>query len=253
MSKQKTRRRLERRPERQARRPGAAPRGQRQRSRTPVKVGSGGFNWTPVLAVLGVIAVGAIVLFAVIQSLGGEPSEASFIKAMNDDSPDLPGTYYPPHPGPDLQPGTADDRFHFGDTVTWPICTQEQIESGQIGQCYHSNPPSSGQHRGSPGAFRVYENPVPKENLLHTMEHGGVVIWYNTENQEIIDQLTAVAQRAIDRRRLVTMTPYFEMEPDTIALTAWTRLDKFSISEFDRQRIERFIETHQRRFNPEGF
>ena len=43
------------------------------------------------------------------------------------------------------------------------------------------------------------------------------------------------------------------MEPDTIALTAWTRLDKFSVEDFTAKRVEDFIAEHHKRFNPEGF
>jgi len=41
------------------------------------------------------------------------------------------------------------------------------------------------------------------------------------------------------------------MEEDTIALTAWTRLDKFPVSEYTRERIETFEEELNCRFNPE--
>jgi hypothetical protein len=49
------------------------------------------------------------------------------------------------------------------------------------------------------------------------------------------------------------MSFYDGMEPDTIALTAWTRLDKFPISELTEDRVVDFIDTHHKRFNPEGF
>jgi hypothetical protein len=101
--------------------------------------------------------------------------------------------------------------------------------------------------------FKVLENPAPKENLIHNMEHGGVVIWYNTSNQDVIRQLADITNSALDRRRLVVMSQYTEMEPDTIAVTAWTRIDKFTSSEFDRKRVQDFIEAHNKRFNPEGF
>ena len=85
------------------------------------------------------------------------------------------------------------------------------------------------------------------------MEHGGVVIWYNTENQEVIDRLEDLVRDATDRRKLVVISKYTEMEEETIALTAWTRLDKFGVDELDTRRINNFIDEHSRRFNPEGF
>jgi hypothetical protein len=174
----------------------------------------------------------------------------------------LPGAYIAPHPGEDARlctdatcVGAMDDRNHVANGTLIPICTAEQITSGQISNpvCYNSNPPTSGPHAASPMPFRVLENPAPKENLVHNMEHGAVVVWYNTSNQDVIRQLESIVNNAIDRRKLVVMSRYPELESDTIALTAWTRLDKFSAAQFERKRVQDFIDEHDRRFNPEGF
>jgi uncharacterized protein DUF3105 len=258
VNNRKTSNRLERRAERVGKQIGAAPKPYRQRSgsrsRTPVKVGAGGrFNWTLLLGAAAAFVVVAIVIYAVIQGLGGSSSTPDWLKAELDDSPNLPGQYIKPNPGPDGVFPSADDRQHFADGITRPICTADQMASGDVGLCYTSNPPTSGQHSPNPGGFQVYQNPVPKENLLHSMEHGGVVIWYNTDDQQIIDQLTQIWKDETGRRKLVAMTKYTEMEPNTIAVTAWTRLDKFPVSDFNKKRIVDFIEAHSKRFNPEGF
>jgi hypothetical protein len=49
------------------------------------------------------------------------------------------------------------------------------------------------------------------------------------------------------------MSKYTEMEPDTIALTSWTRLDKFAAGQFEKKRVQDFISENEKRFNPEGF
>jgi hypothetical protein len=49
------------------------------------------------------------------------------------------------------------------------------------------------------------------------------------------------------------MSRYSGMEPDTVAVTAWTRLDKFPVGELTEDRIQDFIDAHHKRFNPEGF
>jgi hypothetical protein len=211
--------------------------------------------------VLGAAVVAAILFYAVTQSSSAPGDQTpGYITAMLNDSGSLPGEYIPPHPGADGQLctdvsclGTSDDRAHFGNGVTRPICTQEQLNSNNIAECYTSNPPTSGPHASSPAQFKVLENPAPKENLLHSMEHGAVVVWYNTQDQTVIDRLTDIVNDELDRRRLLVMSEYTEMEPDTIALTAWSRLDKFPVSELDRDRVEDFIEAHNKRFNPEGF
>lgn len=264
MNSRNTSNRLERRAERAGKQVGGTPRPYRQRGggRTPVKVGgAGGLNWPLIAGVLGAFAIIGILVWAVLQSTNTSSDETpAFIKAMLDDSADLPGTYVAPHPGADGQVcseasclGSSDDRTHFGNGVVFPLCTAAQIQAGEITTCYHSNPPTSGPHASSPAQFKILDNPAPKENLIHSMEHGAVVVWYNTSDQAAIDRLKDWVQEQIDRRRLMVMSEYKEMEPDTIALTAWSRLDKFSVSELTRGRIDDFIDEHQKRFNPEGF
>jgi hypothetical protein len=254
--------RLERKDERQARRPGGAPpprrdrraRGQTQRRRGRSLPLVGELSLAKVAIVVGVAAIVGIIAYAVSQS-GNKPAQASWQQAQLDSSTSLPGQYIPPHPGADGQIGTTDDRNHFGNTTTVPICTPEQLATNSISNplCYNSNPPTSGPHNAQPMPFKVLDNPAPKENLLHNMEHGGVVIWYNTSNQQVIDQLKKITNDNLDRRKLVVMSQYTEMEPDTIAVTAWTRMDKFTSSEFTKERVQKFIDAHDRRFNPEGF
>jgi hypothetical protein len=181
-------------------------------------------------------------------------------KAQANSSDKIPGQYIAAHPGADGQlcevatciPG-MDDRLHMQEVI--PICTSEQLASNNISKpvCYNSNPPTSGPHSSTPMPFKVLDNPAPKENLVHNMEHGGVVIWYNTDDQNVIKQLADLTNNELDRRRLVVMTKYTEMEPNTVALTAWTRLDKMSVSEFTVKRARDFIEENSKRFNPEGF
>ena len=251
--------RLERRAERQARQPGSAPRAPRQRQgRAAARGRSRGsrFNWLPVLAALGGAVLIALLVYLVLGANGSSQTDSpAWRKAELDSSPTLPGVYYPPHPGADGQSATADDRQHFGNGVVVPICTPEQMLTNQISNplCYTSNPPTSGPHAQSPLAFKVLENPAPKENLIHNMEHAGIVIWYNTTNQDVIKQLESITDDSNARRRSVVMSGYAGMEPDTVAVTAWTRLDKFPVSEFNRKRVTDFIELHNKRFNPEGF
>lgn len=218
---------------------------------------------TIVVAALAAIVI-AVLVYAVVQSTGGGSSNPGWLKAELDADPKLPGVYVKPNPGPDGKFGTGDDRQHFAPGTKVAICSAEQLaqdaavsdvyaERPAIKDCYNSNPPTSGPHSSSPMQIKVLDNPAPKENLVHNMEHGAVVVWYNTDDQGVIDQLKSIVNDALDRRRMVVMSKYTEMEQNTIALTSWTRLDKFGVSEFDKKRIQDFIAEHQRRFNPEGF
>jgi hypothetical protein len=180
--------------------------------------------------------------------------------AMLDTSTRLPGEYVAPHPGADgvvcadiSCTNRHDDRNHFNAAI--PICTAAQLSAKNYSTplCYHSNPPTSGPHAGTFATNRVYEEPVPKEQLVHAMEHSSVIIWYNTNDQTVIRQLAAVANGANQSRKFVVMSRYEGMEANTIALTSWTRLDKFPVSQFRDQRVLDFINAHSRRYNPEGF
>lgn len=249
--------RLERRAERQAKQPGAAaPRPARARaSATRTQVKSRGINPWIIVGVAGGIAIIGLLVYAVVGQGSSTDGLTGWQKAEQDASTSLPGVYYPVHPGFDGRYGTADDRQHFANGITYPLCSADQIANNEISNplCYTSNPPVSGPHAVSPMPFKVLDNPAPKENLIHDMEHGGVVIWYNTSNQDVINQLKDITNSALDRRRLVVMSEYKDMEADTIAVTAWTRIDKFSASQMDRKRVQDFIEAHNKRFNPEGF
>jgi hypothetical protein len=248
---------LETRAQREARQLGATPRPARARSSGSSAAGGRGLPFglsgASLAIAAGVIAFVAVLGYVVIESTK-DPGPPAWRTAELNDSTNLPGVYYPPHPGFDGVPSTGDERQHVNNNSPVPICTDEQIAAGTISSplCYTSNPPTSGPHAISPLAFKVLDNPAPKENLIHNMEHGGVVVWYNTDDQATIDRLASIVNNELDRGRLVVMSKYTEMEPEMIALTSWTRLDKFPVSGLDDNRVRDFIETHQRRFNPEG-
>src|SRR5262249_42734001 len=165
-------RRLERRSERQARQIGNTPRPQRQRaSRTPVRVGSTQrLPWQSITIAAAVIVIIGIIVWAYLQTTSANTvSTPDWIKAELDESTSLPGTYIKPNPGPDGNLCTTaacvtnmDDRNHVAAII--PICTAEQVEGNDITACYNSNPPTSGNHNPQPAAFKVYDNPAPKEN-----------------------------------------------------------------------------------------
>lgn len=45
-----------------------------------------------------------------------------------------------------------------------------------------SKPPAGGDHYGTWAAFQEYDFPVPHGFLIHSMEHGAVVVYYNCPN-----------------------------------------------------------------------
>lgn len=58
-----------------------------------------------------------------------------------------------------------------------PTSAFHQLECSDI--TYSTNPPSGGDHYAVWAAFQVYDTPVPPGFLVHSLEHGAVVFWYN--------------------------------------------------------------------------
>ncbi len=132
----------------------------------------------------------------------------------------------------------------------------------------NSNPPAGGPHWGSsacppdpelapafcgPVPWGIYRLPWQAESLVHNMEHAGVILWYNTSDQTIIDELESLIAERLNAGQLLVMTPYPEMETESIALTAWSRIDKVPVDQYSLGRVEQFFDVHEGRFNPEDF
>jgi hypothetical protein len=103
---------------------------------------------------------------------------------------------------------------------------------------YNSEPPTSGPHLPYIAPWGVHTRPIPNELQVHNLEDGGVVVQYNCTCPELVDKLRGIVSRY---DRFVVLAPYPGMKT-RIALTAWTRLDRFE--EFDETRI-RFIDAYR--------
>ena len=84
---------------------------------------------------------------------------------------------------------------------------------------WRSSPPANGPHYGIPAVWGFYDEPVNPRQVVHSLEHGGVAIWWGPE----------VPAATVDRLRdfynespnAMIGTPYPPLG-DQIALTAWT-------------------------------
>jgi hypothetical protein len=127
--------------------------------------------------------------------------------------------------------------------VTWqefPSLGNEHVSSPSVPHIpYNSDPPTSGPHTPYLAKWGIHDRPVPREEQVHNLEDGGVIIQYNCPEgcRELVEKLSAITRRY---ERLI-LAPYPGMDK-RIALTAWRRLDTFD--EFDEQRIIRFIDAH---------
>lgn len=103
---------------------------------------------------------------------------------------------------------------------------------------YNSNPPTSGNHWPQPAEWGIYLSPLPDEQLVHNLEHGGIWISYKDLDDVTITKLGAIAKKY---PQAVIITPRSENK-SKIALASWGRLDTFDV--FDEERIEKFIKSN---------
>lgn len=110
---------------------------------------------------------------------------------------------------------------------------------------YNSDPPTSGPHWPAPAPGGSYTATVPDERLVHSLEHGYIVIDHNcdpkkTECDDLLKKLDAIGRRYNWTKVIVNYRP--QTRP-LIALTAWTRLE--TLDQFDEGKIVEFIKAYR--------
>lgn len=161
---------------------------------------------------------------------------------------------------------------------------------------YNSNPPTSGPHLATWVKSGVYDKPQSEGELIHSLEHGYIIISYNcnihlkatSDKRQAISKIYAHEEDGVEgspsasftdptiatgsastslrasavnesdgcktlvkeledlarKKKLFKLVVVPRPQLDTtIALTAWTYIDKFD--RFDKARIERFIDFHR--------
>ncbi len=122
---------------------------------------------------------------------------------------------------------------------------------------YNSTPPTSGPHYDNVVAWNTFREPQRYEHLLHNLEDGGVIVYYQCSEDcpEIVTGLNEVVEPYIKAGRKVILVPNdpawtigssqpLHQEMATrIAVTAWQRL--LTMDEVDSQQIRTFIERYE--------
>jgi hypothetical protein len=134
---------------------------------------------------------------------------------------------------------------------------QGHITEGTAGGPYHSIPATSGPHwsaADSPGPWGVYSSAQPQERMLHNMEHGGIVIWYQPAKLDaagVAALQTYVNQQITTTQFKVILTPWRGADfGHPIAVTAWNWLLYLDTANVDAVRT--FFDAHYAK-SPEPF
>lgn len=107
-------------------------------------------------------------------------------------------------------------------------------------QVYPQSPPVGGIHNARWQNCGIYDQPVPNENAVHSLEHGAVWITYRPDlPQEAVEQL----RNLVGNRSHALLSPYPDL-PAPIVSTAWgTQLKADSATD---PRLARFTDTYER-------
>jgi hypothetical protein len=86
---------------------------------------------------------------------------------------------------------------------------------------YKTNPPTSGNHYGSPANTGILSPAPQDEQLVHNMEHGHVIFWYKPDlDPALITALQDVVKK--DPTRLI-LVPRSQMDTP-LAFTSWQHM-----------------------------
>jgi len=107
---------------------------------------------------------------------------------------------------------------------------------------YAQSPPLSGPHYDRPTEGGFYENPQPAGNIVHSLEHGAVVIYYNESamNESTRTSLQQFANTHTGTWRSVIVVPNENASAESdFVLTAWR--NRMYMDSYDAQVVFEFL------------
>ncbi|MFA6076585.1 MAG: DUF3105 domain-containing protein [Candidatus Paceibacterota bacterium] len=118
----------------------------------------------------------------------------------------------------------------------------QHVARGATHAIYNSNPPTSGPHWVDTAGAGIKDESTPDELLLHSMEHGAVVVWYREGlDQSDVDKITEAFNSSSGKKIMLA-----RKDLDVpVALTSWGYLLK--LQTIDETKIKEFIETNNDR------
>ena len=116
---------------------------------------------------------------------------------------------------------------------------------------YNSDPPTSGLHYATEAQAGFYDENIytyPAGYLVHNLEHGYVIIWYNCDllDETGCAELKSQIRTVMDDLGGVKLVAYPWNSIDVpVAMTSWGRIQKFGI--FDTEQAKAFYRANLNR------
>ncbi len=116
----------------------------------------------------------------------------------------------------------AKGRFALGQVQILPSEGTGHVSPGEQ-MFYRSDPPTSGRHDATPVEPGLYDEPQRPAMLVHSLEHGNIVIYYDRPGREALQRFEAWAEFHSGTWSGVIVTLKSGLGK-AIILTAWKRL-----------------------------
>lgn len=116
---------------------------------------------------------------------------------------------------------------------------------------YNSNPPTSGQHYAKWITRGIYDKPQNDGNLVHSLEHGAVILSYKTDiAKDDVEKIKSVFSSVSVSKKIIVPRDNLDVP---VALTSWGRLLKLqTIDATSEAKIKEFMETNEDRGPEKG-
>jgi hypothetical protein len=136
-----------------------------------------------------------------------------------------------------------------------PVFSREHVEEGTDPGPYRTDPPAGGQHYASeldPGFYEADDmagiGPYPEGYLVHNLEHGYVIFWYNCDllDEAGCEELKGGIQGVMDEFDNFKVIAFpWGSTPTPVVLTSWGRI--LRMPEFNARQAADFVRDNQNR------
>lgn len=142
-------------------------------------------------------------------------------------------------------------RPQVGEAV--PVLSSGHVSEGEPLNITGADPPTSGDHYASPLPAKFYHEtdlaglpPNPDGYLIHNLEHGYIIFWYNCALVEDCDALKSQIQSVMDETNGVKLIafPRDTLEAPVV-MTSWGRKQVFDV--FDPDAARTFVKRNLNR------
>lgn len=123
---------------------------------------------------------------------------------------------------------------------TFPDMGRAHLAAGETPPEYNSDPPTTGPHSPQAASCGIYLSEVPDPIQVHNLEHGTVVIQYQSGLDD--DELQALQDYARTKQSHILLAPRSGLSHQVV-LTSWTRMLRLESVDLDTIEVffQRFV------------